>query len=204
MSITSYEYEERAFLSEDDFLRVKKYLDRAATKTELDNKKSYFFVLPDRNLSVAVSKAKSVIKYKSGQITKGNGFEEHEFPFDSTSLTDVIGLLSSLLEIEPQYSEQFRINYYLDNKIEIALKYTETWGFHIEIEKVYQAKNEKDLETSKKLAQKDVENVAKLLDVKLITSDDIENFTKECEAGINRGKFSPDDFRTKHGFLFGF
>ena len=197
-----YEYEERAFLSEDDFLRIKDYLDKTAKGKEFDNKKSYFFVMPDCNLSVAVSDAKALVKYKSGQIAKGNGFEEHEFPFDPKSIDEAIGLFTSLAHIQPQQSEQFRINYFLDGDIEIALKYTASWGFHIEIEKVYTATGEQDKAEQQQIAQNDVEAIVKLLDIKLITLADMDIFSKDCLSGINKGEFSPDEFRKKYGQLF--
>lgn len=197
-----YEYEERAFLSESDFLRIKKYLDKNAAKVEIDNKRSYYFVLPDRNLSIAVSKSKALIKYKSGQIAKGNGFEEHEFNFNTIQVNEAIGLFSALLEIEPQYSEQFRINYFLNDGIGIALKYTLSWGFHIEIEKVYEAVNGEELSNNKKFAGQDIKEIVKILGITPVTLKDMNAFSKDCAIGKNRGEFSPAAFSKRYGKMF--
>lgn len=68
---TQYEYEERAFLSEEQFLSIKSNLDQLSSQPEIDNKTSYFFVLPDKNLSLASSLKSTVIKYKAGQLGLG-------------------------------------------------------------------------------------------------------------------------------------
>lgn len=50
MTQITYEYEERAFLDEADFLRIKNKLDAESLKATIDNKISYFYVLPDKNI----------------------------------------------------------------------------------------------------------------------------------------------------------
>src|SRR3989442_15692104 len=123
----NFEYEERAFLAEDHFLRVKEQLDSLAQVVKTDNKTSYFFVLPNVNASIAASASKTVVKYKGGQLGRGNGFEEHEFSIEPNALPEALRLFTSLLKLEPQVSVQFRINYDLGNNVEVALKYTQMW-----------------------------------------------------------------------------
>lgn len=200
-SIT-YEYEERAFLNERSFLNTKNKLDTLALKNELDNKTSYFFVLPDINVSIASSSSKTVVKYKGGQLGKGNGFEEHEFKIAPESLPQALALFASLLKISPQISEQFRINYFLENKIEVALKYTQTWGFHLEVEKTYTANDSADENYKKTEAMKSLEALAEELDIHYITDSEMEQFKQDSEAGIVRGSYTPKEFSKKYGTLF--
>jgi hypothetical protein len=195
-----YEYEECAFLEEDQFLFIKASLDAIAVSKEIDNKSSYFFVLSDINLSIASSVGRTVIKYKGGQLGLGNGFEELEVPIPQTSLQDSIQLFSTLLGIKPQFSEQFRINYDLGNNIEMALKYTQTWGFHLEIEKLYQ--HTANLDEEKQKAKHELDEIAKKLDISFINDKDMYTSKIAWAEGVKFGKYSAETFNKKYGKLF--
>lgn len=197
---TQYEYEERAFLTEEQFLFVKSKLDTIATNKEVDNKTSYFFVLPDENLSIASSASKSVIKYKAGQLGLGNGFEELEIPIPHESIQDSIQLFSALLKIKPQFSEQFRINYGLDNNIEVALKYTQTWGFHLEIEKTYE--HTANLDDEKQKAKQELNEIAAQLKISFIDDEVMHTSKKAWAEGEQFGVYSPHAFQEKYGQYF--
>jgi adenylate cyclase class IV len=193
----TYEYEERAFLTEEDFFRVKELLEKQSLTRALDNKLSYFFVLPKQNLSIAQSEKKCVIKYKHGTPGIGNGFSEFEIPVDTKDCEQTIGMFKLLLGIEPHLSEQFRINYVLKNNIEVALKYTETWGFHLEIEKTYSE------DTDLPLAKQEVEKIANELKIHLITDPEMKAFRANFDAsGKPKGEYSSEQFRQKFGNLF--
>ena len=195
-----YEYEERAFLTEEQFLSIKGTLDALATYHEVDNKTSYFFVLPDVNVSIASSPAKTVIKYKGGQLGLGNGFEEIEVPIEPNALNDSINLFSILLKTKPQISEQFRINYTLPDGIEVALKYTQTWGFHLEAEKTYE--HAESLEDVERQAKEDLDALAKELGISYIDDTTMDVSKKAWAAGEQFGAYSPDGFRERYGALF--
>ena len=201
--ISTYEYEERTFLDEDSFLRIKDLLDKTADKKEIDNKQSFFYVLPDVNLSIAHSKKETKVKYKGGQLGKGNGFEEIEYRISEDSLEDAVALFTRLLGVLPQNSFQYRINYMLNDSIEIALKYTEMWGFHLEAEKTYTAKT-----TEKKLlksvaAKESLAKLAEHLNIRYITDEEMSDFTIQCKKNIRRGDYSSTAFKNKYGSLFG-
>ncbi|MDX2776501.1 hypothetical protein PV379_03995 [Streptomyces caniscabiei] len=195
-----YEYEERAFLNEEQFLPIKEKLDSLAMHHEVDNKTSSFFVLPDVNVSIASSPTKTVIKYKGGQLGLGNGFEEIEIPIEQSSLSDSIKLFSTLLKTEPQVSEQFRINYTLPSDIEIALKYTQTWGFHLEAEKTYE--HTESLENVEQQAKEDLDALAKKLGISYIDDATMDVSKRAWAAGEQFGAYSPDSFREKYGEYF--
>lgn len=193
----TYEYEERAFLTEEDFLRVKDALTKQSLSSTFDNKISYFFVLPGQNLSIAKSENRCVIKYKHGAVGVGNGFSEHEIPIDDHYCLQAVDMFKLLFAIEPQISEQFRINYVLANGIEIALKYTQTWGFHLEIEKTYSH------EEGRSSAQKEVEDVADQLMIRLITDTEMKTFRDHFDSGGSpKGAYDSEQFKKKFGDLF--
>lgn len=197
-----FEYEERAFLSKADFSRVKDYLDRNSLDSEIDNKQSYFFVLSDVNVSIAASSDNVKVKYKGGQLGRGNGFEEIEFAINRDSLDDSIKLFTSLLKKSPQESYQFRINYSLGNGINVALKYTETWGFHLEAERVYEADKD-SIDSERAYSAQQLDKLAELLGIIYITDDEMLEFKKRCEAGRARGEYKSIEFRKRYGHLFG-
>lgn len=198
---TTYEYEERAFLSEADFRSVKHYLDDNALSKQLDNKQSFFFVLPNVNISIAASSTDVKVKYKGGQLGNGNGFEEKEFNIVPESLHDAIAMFSSLLKVSPQESYQFRINYTFESHIEVALKYTQMWGFHLEVERAYVA-DERTLRQEKERSAKLLDDFANNLELSYITNEEMSEFKKQCERGQNRGNYSTEQFREKYGELF--
>ena len=199
----TYEYEERAFLSEEQFLKIKEKLDEFCVQKEIDNKHSFFFVLPDINVSVASSSKETKVKYKGGQLGKGNGFEEIEYNIERDSLPEAIKLFTKLLGLPPQESFQFRINYSLNDDIEIALKYTEMWGFHLEAERVYVASSESE-KTLKQAESKDkLDHLASALGFRYITDQEMAVFTEQCKQEKKRGEYSNDEFRERYGGLFG-
>jgi len=194
---TTYEYEERAFLTEEAFCRVKKELNKVADSREVDNKTSYFFVLPGKNLSLALSNKKAVIKYKSGEVGVGNGFEEYEIPVLKENFSELVEFFKHLLATNPQFSEQFRINYKLSGNIEVALKYTETWGFHLEIEKVYFKNNKIEA------AKEEINKLASSLKINLLTEEEIIDFRRGIDSGgEHRGAYSSEDFKVRFGREF--
>lgn len=203
MTQITYEYEERAFLDEADFLRIKNKLDAESLKATIDNKISYFYVLPDKNISIATSPLKTVIKYKDGQLINGdNGFEEREFEINPENLTEALNFFTAMFNLEPEKSEQFRINYILPNSIEVALKYTQTWGFHLEVEKLYSINDDFNIETEKTQAKNEVDNVGMLLNIKYISDEEIKQFASDSKAVKLKGPYSADEFRQKYGQIF--
>lgn len=201
--ITEYEYEERAFLDESTFEVAKRYLDSHALESKIDNKHSYFFVMPDVNVSIASSQTETKIKYKGGQLGLGNGFEEREFNIKNESLNDAISLFTSLLRTVPQESYQFRINYKLANDIEVALKYTHMWGFHLEAERVYSAQHNSIKAVEEEASKVALGNLAHAIGINYIANEEMAAFKLQCEQNILRGEYSPDKFKKKFGYLFG-
>lgn len=200
---SSYEYEERAFLDEESFGRIKEYLDKNNNQKCIDNKQSFFFVMPDVNISIASSEKETKVKYKGGQLGKGNGFEEIEFKIQPSSLDEAIRLFSYLLSIIPQESYQFRINYTLNDDIEIALKYTHMWGFHMEVERTYTANCEQDMIEEKNKSKNLLSSFANDLNFVYIDDKQMKDFKAQCERGENRGAYSTSEFKKNYGKLFG-
>lgn len=195
------EHERFAFLEEESYDRVSAYLNEHAEDLGPDNKTSYFFVLPDINISVAVTEQKAVLKYKGGQIGKGIGFEELEIGLASREEAEkTVRLLQVLTQLDPQVSRQIRHNYQLD-EIELALKYTETWGFHLELEKIYEATDE-ELKAAATEADSQIVSVAGRLGIQLATNADLLEFTQAWERNKQpRGTYTAEEVFKLYGTL---
>ncbi len=196
-----YEYEERAFLTEDNFTSILQQLDRSSLSKSYDNKQSYFFVLPEINVSIAASNDNVKAKYKGGQLGLGNGFQEKEFHIQPESLSKSIEFFEALLGVVPQASYQFRINYSLGDNVEVALKYTEMWGFHIELERTYTA-NTSTKAAEEKYSIQVLSDLADKLGVAFITDEEMIEFKKQCAENKLRGTYSTDAFKDKYGSIF--
>lgn len=72
------------------------------------------------------------------------------------------------------HGPQKRTNYRYKN-CEIALKYSDAWGYHMEIEQVI------DSEDKKIEAEAQIRRVANELDVKLMTEEELKEFTRQAE-----------------------
>lgn len=201
--IQMHEYEKIAFLDEASHDRISALLAEQATDLGQDDKTSYFFVLPDMNLSVASKSGASVIKLKTGQIGRGIGHVElPEVELAGPEQTNnAVELLTELTGYSPELSEQIRHNYLL-NEVEIAVKYTETWGFHAELEYIYEGGSDDVIEQSKKDAESRINTVAGMLGITLATDSELITFTEKFEADrIPRGEYSSESVRKLYDSL---
>ncbi len=172
-----YEIEFRGMFNSQKFKELKKYLDKNAENLGPDNKDCYFHVFSDKLLKVVknVSKKNAKVSLKLNRIGEGSSFPEIEFCFDMKDFEKAVTLFENLsLPAKIIHESQERTNYRYKG-CEIALKYSKSWGHHIEIEKVV------DLEKKQKEAEKAIRELAKELDVRLMTERDLKNFIRERE-----------------------
>jgi len=74
------------------------------------------------------------------------------------------------------HGPQQRVNYrYKD--CEIALKWSDAWGYHLEIEQVVDSKE------NQPKAEAQIRAVAEELEVRLMTEEELKQFTREAEGG---------------------
>ena len=68
--------------------------------------------------------------------------------------------------------------------MEIALKWSKTWGYHIELEILVAQSNKKEE------AEKQIKQVAKELGIKLMTDAELAEFTKKADEDYRCGKIN--------------
>lgn len=166
------EVELRAMFDEIKYRELRDLLNNSAKSLGADDKDVYFFILPDKLVKVVnnVSKGTAKIVLKLTKIGKGSGFEEVEIPIDPIFIEKSVNLFSNLGFNEIQQSFQKRHNY-LYKDVEIALKYSDAWGYHMELEKIVSDK--KDIEK----AEQEIREMAAEFNVHIMTDDELADFT---------------------------
>lgn len=168
--------------------QIKKYLDKNAEDLGEDDKDVYFFLLPDRITKAVnnISKNSAKIVIKLNRIGRGTSdFEEIEIPIDPSDFDKTVKLFSALQFDQIQNSYQKRHNYLLDG-VEIALKWTNSWGYHMEMEIVVNDESQKDS------AEFKIRKVAEKLGVRIMNEDELKEFTKKIDENYKKGLYVKD------------
>jgi len=180
------EIEYRALLTKKEYKRLKYFLNANAKDLGKDNKDVYFFILPNKLLKVVynISKETGEIVMKLNKIGKGADFEEIEIPISPKYIKETVKVFS-LLNITDNimHSYQKRHNYLFKN-VEIGLKYSDIWKYHIELEIIINKKDKKKIIEAKNK----IKNIANELNIKLMTDKELAEFTKKAEENYKKSK----------------
>lgn len=175
------EIEFRCRFNEKKYKQLKDFFKKNAKNLGEDDKDVYFFMFPDKLLKTVneVSKKKAKIVLKLNKIGKGNDFEEIEIPIEQKYFEKTAEIFKALKTRDFMHSFQKRHNY-LYKGVELALKWSEIWGYHLELEIKINDINQK------LTAEKKILAVAKELDVRIMTNDDLKKFTKKAETNYKK------------------
>ncbi len=170
------EVEFRSRFSKEKYDQLLKFLLKNARDLGVDDKRVWFFVMPDKLLKVThnISSKSGKITLKLTKIGKGSDFEEIEFPIEEESIDSAIRLFTELgykYLLEP---EILRHNF-MFHDVELALKYSKTWGYHLELEVHIE-----NLE-QKSTAEQKINKAAKELGINLMTDEELWEFTQNVE-----------------------
>jgi len=171
------EIEFRAIFGKKDFDRIKEYLDRNAENIGEDDKDVFFFIMPDKLLKVVdnISKNNAKLVLKLNKIGKGSDFKEIEIPIEREYVNDFVKILTKLgFTDNIMHSFQKRQNY-IYKDVEVALKYSEVWGHHLELEVMITDIKEKEQ------AEEKIKKAANDLNIKLMTDKELAKFTRKAE-----------------------
>lgn len=164
---------------------LEKFLDAKAKDLGEDDKDVFFFLFPDKLLKAVnnVSKKNAKVVLKLNKIGRGSDFEEIEVPIGQEYFEKMVKIFIALKTGDHMHSFQKRHNY-LYKEVELALKWSEPWGYHLELEIMVSEPNQKAEAKNKILA------VAEELGVKIMTDDELKKFTKKAEADYKKIKKS--------------
>lgn len=186
---TTIEIEHRSLISEEDFLRLRTFLNTHAENLGNDNKDTFFYIWPDKVIKVVenTETGKAKMALKPGRIGKQTYFHESELTVLSTEVAQAKVFCESLEPERIMRAYQFRTNYRY-KEVEIALKYTESWGFHLELE-IMISDLGKQVE-----AVTLIEQVADELGIKLLSEEELAKIVIDMEGGAKYGKYSNENF----------
>jgi predicted adenylyl cyclase CyaB len=186
------EVELRSLIDECKFIKLNRYLRNHGKYLGEDNKDTFFFLFSDKLLKVTnnFSKHSAKITLKLNKIGRGSDFKEIEIPISQDDVGKTIEAFKHLGFRDNQYSYQYRHNY-IYKGIEIAVKYTQSWGFHVELELLVDEDEDKEEVKRKILA------VAESIGLQIMSDKELKDFTSKIDKGWNRGEYTKDTFNIK-------
>lgn len=179
------EIELRAMFDEEKFNSLKIFLDENAEYLGQDDKDVWFFLMPDKFAKVTKNISKDTAKMTLKLNRPGRGssdFEEIEYPINPNDFDKAVKLFSNLSFDERQNSYQERHNY-LYKGVELSLKFTETWGHHLELEVLINDSDEQ------KEAESKIHRVAENLGVHVLSEEELDKITKRIDEEYKQGKY---------------
>jgi len=174
------EIEFRAKISKEKHDWLHKFLKNKAKDLGEDNKDTKFYILPDKLFKVVSehSKKKAKIVLKNSRIGEGSDFDELEIQISPDEYEKAIKIFDNLdFPGKAMQAWQERHNYVYKG-VEIAVKYSEYWEYHVEFEIVIN-----DM-AQKQDAEDKIKKVAEELDIKLMSDGEIKAFTQDVESKI--------------------
>jgi predicted adenylyl cyclase CyaB len=171
------EIEFRSQIDKKKYLSVLEFLTKNAQDIGADDKRVWFFFMPDRLLKVThnITKQNGKITLKLTKIGNGSSFEEIEFPIAKEDIGKSVRLFEELGHkylVEPTILRHD----YMYKGVEIAVKYSKTWGYHLELEVMVKSKDKEST------AEKKIRAVAEELGVRVMDDEELRTFTGRVEA----------------------
>lgn len=177
------EIEFRSIFDKNHYKKLKKFLDVKARNLGRDDKDVFFFILPDKLLKVVnnISQKNARLVLKLNKIGKGSDFKEVEIPIRQADVRQAVEMFSNIgITDNIMRSFQKRRNYHYRG-VELALKYSNVWGYHLELEIVIDDRNKQEE------AEKRIKEVANELEIRLMTDQELTEFTKKAEEKYKKG-----------------
>ncbi|MEV5484173.1 MULTISPECIES: hypothetical protein [Streptomyces] len=146
-----------------------------------DDKHIYFYVLPNQLLKVTDNTAAGTAKItlKGSKIGQGAAFAETEFAIAPTDVGAAVKLFNALgFEGAMHEASNLRHDYRFDG-VEIAVKWSEAWGYHAEFEVLL---DDDAPDAARAEAAAKITDVADALGVTLMTEQELAEFTAAFEA----------------------
>lgn len=175
------EIEFRARFDEATYEAMRTRLQSQGDDLGVDDKHIYFYVLPDKLLKVTenISARSAKVVVKTTKIGEGSAFPEIELPIAAGDVPTAVRLLDALGYEHHRHDAFNRRHNYRYQDVEVALKWSEAWGYHAEFEIVLadDASGEAQLE-----AEAQIRAVADELGVHLMTNAELREFTQQFEA----------------------
>ena len=183
MSERSIEVEYRAMMSEEKYHALITFLNTNAKDLGEDDKSIHFFILPDKLLKVTdnISQGTAKITLKLNRIGNGAMFEEIEIPIARGDVPKASQMFEAL-GFDNLTEPIVRRHNYVYKEVELAVKYSKTWGYHAELEIMIGDPGEQAAAEAK------IRAVSSELGLTLMTEPELAAFVKEVEDANKKSK----------------
>jgi predicted adenylyl cyclase CyaB len=171
------EVEHRSLVTEEKYRWLLDFLGKNAKDLGENNKHAFHFIFPDKLLNVVdlESKDKAKIALKLGKIGKGSAFGETELSIERSEFEKAVSLFKDLGFAEIIESRQQRRDYEYAG-VELAVKYSAEWGYHVELEIVVEG------QANIAPAEEKIKVVADELGLALMTQEELTALVKKIES----------------------
>lgn len=152
-----------------------------------DDKHIYFYVLPDQLLKVTDNTAAGTAKItlKGSRIGQGAAFEETEFAIAPADVAAAVKVFNAL-GFDTAMHEAFNLRHnFRFSGVEIAVKWSEAWGYHAEFEVLL---DDSAPDAARTEAAARIADVAAELGVALMTEQELADFSAAFEAAEKERK----------------
>ncbi|MBV1854548.1 hypothetical protein [Catellatospora tritici] len=175
------EIEYRAQLTEAEFATLADQLGQRGDDLGQDDKHIWFYVLPDKLLKVVhnISHGTGKVVVKTNRIGSGAAFPETELPIAAADVATAVRLFDALGYAPHMHDAHNERRNWRYRDVEIAMKWSQAWGHHAEFEVALPDDAGTD-EIEKGHAL--IASVAAELGVRLMTEDELTEFTLQFEA----------------------
>lgn len=176
------EVEVRALFDKPKYDELLDFLLKNSTDLGQDDKDVYFFLLPTKVVKVVnnISKGSAKIVIKLTRVgTGGNDTEELEILINPKDFDKSVRLFKELEFDQVQRAYQERRNF-MYKDIELALKYSESWGYHLELEIMIANKDEQEE------AEVKLKALAEELGVKIMTEKEQAEFVSRVDSSYKK------------------
>jgi predicted adenylyl cyclase CyaB len=170
------EVEKRGFLTKDYYESIGfKLITLGAADIGENNSETIFFLLDNSQVKVQknISKKIAKIAWKSDGNTGVESRKEIEVPININDFDSSVEIFSKILKNAQIFQTKQNRHDYRMNDIEIAIKYSDDWGYHIEIETIVH--NSSDVANGLKL----IKEFAQTINVTLILPDEEKAFVEK-------------------------
>lgn len=173
-----YEIEHRALLTEETYGALAQRLAKETRGLGNDDKEVSYYIFPDKLLKVVrnISKGTAKLSLKLNVLGAGSSFQEFEVSFPEESFETMKSICSNISAPEQVISGTQKRSNYAYEGVEIALKWSEDWGYHVEFEIMVSDLSEKEGADAR------IREVAKRFSVPLMTEEEVAAFSAEVRS----------------------
>jgi adenylate cyclase class IV len=186
----SVEIELRGRFDEAKYKELLDFLLRNAIDLGPNDKHIYFYVLPERLLKVVhnVSGGTAKVSLKNNRLGQGSAFPETELDIDPAQVDTAVQMFNDLGFSEFMHDAFNSRHDFRYKDVEIALKYSDAWGYHAEFEILLDGEPSDGQKAS---AAAHIHEVAAGLGVRLMTERELTDFTQEFEQAQAAARHVP-------------